>query len=245
MGIVYHILGILQVDFPIDVWYSVFAIGWQIRICKGEPMLSIQSYLNDPCGTSSIPYWKYKRIVVPENIKIVNERDISNSVFHEYTDEPYFRLYHDLKNIQQTTTREVEVVSAKPSIDEFVRLINASYSDLSVTAEQMESYQQTPAYCPDLWILLKEKGTGTILAGGIADYDKDVGELILEWIQVLPYYRRRGYGQLVVNNLLSKMQRVAKFATVSGKMNDPSNPEGLYRRCGFTGNDIWHILTKK
>ena len=214
-------------------------------IFKGDPVLSLQSYLNDPCGTASIPYWKHKRIVVPENMKIVHERAISNGVFHGYIDEPYFRLYHDMKNIQQTTTREVEIVSIKSSVDEFVRLINASYSDLSVTAEQMESYQQTPVYCPDLWILLKEKETGTSLAGGIADYDKEVGELILEWIQVLPYYRRRGYGQLIVNNLLSKMQSAAKFATVSGKMNSPSNPERLYRRCGFTGGDIWHILTKK
>ena len=208
-------------------------------------MLSLQSYLNDPCGTSSIPYWKYKSIVAPENMKIVHERDMSNGVFHDYSDEPYFRLYHDLKNIKPTTTREVEIVSTKPSVAEFVQLINASYSDLSVTAAQMESYQRTPVYCPELWILLKEKGTGTILAGGIADYDKDVGELILEWIQVLPNYRRRGYGQLIVNCLLSKMQGVAKFATVSGKVNNSSNPEVLYRRCGFTGNDIWHILTKK
>ena len=208
-------------------------------------MLSLQSYLNDPCGTLSIPYWKYKSIVVPENMKIVHERDMSNGVFHDYSDEPYFRLYHDLKNIKPTTTREVEIVSTKPSVAEFVQLINASYSDLSVTAAQMESCQRTPVYCPELWILLKEKGTGTILAGGIADYDKDVGELILEWIQVLPNYRRRGYGQLLVNCLLSKMQGVAKFATVSGKVNNSSNPEVLYRRCGFTGNDIWHILTKK
>ena len=208
-------------------------------------MLSLQSYLNDPCGTASIPYWKHKRIVVPKSMKIVHEKDISSGVFHEYSDEPYFRLYHDLKNVQQTTAREVDVVSGKPSIDEFVRLINASYRDLSVTAEQMERYQQTPVYCPDLWILLKEKETGTVLAGGIADYDKEVGELILEWIQVLPDDRRCGYGQLTVNYLLSKMQGVAKFATVSGKMNNSSNPERLYRRCGFTGTDSWHILTKK
>ena len=208
-------------------------------------MLSLKKYFNDPCGTTSIPYWKYKRIVVPENMKIVHEKDISNDVFHDYSDEPYFRLYHDLKNIRQMTLGNVEIVSAKISIDEFVQLINGSYSDLSVTAAQMESYQQTPVYCPDLWILLKEKGTGAILAGGIADYDQEVGELILEWIQVFPNYRRRGYGQLIVNCLLSKMQGVAKFATVSGKVNDPSNPEGLYRKCGFIGNDIWHILTKK
>lgn len=178
-------------------------------------------------------------------MKIVHEREISEGIFQEYIDEPYFRLYHDLKNVEQMTAREIEIVLAKSSVDEFVRLINASYSELSVTAEQMERYQRTPVYCPNLWILLKEKRTGTILAGGIADYDKEVGELILEWIQVLPCYRGRGYGKLIVNYLLSEMQGVAKFATVSGKMNNPTNPEGLYRKCGFTGNDIWHILTKK
>lgn len=208
-------------------------------------MLSLESYLNDPCGTASIPYWKYKRIVVPGNMKIVHERDRSQDVFHDYNDEAYFRLYHDLKNIDPLTAKDAEMVTAESPVDDFVRLINASYRDISVTAEQMERYQQTPVYCPDLWILLKEKGTGTILAGGIADYDREVGELILEWIQVLPRYRRQGYGQLIVNCLLSKMQGIARFATVSGKMNNPSNPEGLYRKCGFTGNDVWHILTAK
>lgn len=212
---------------------------------KGEVMLSLESYLNDPCGTASIPYWKYKRIVVPENMKIVHERDRSQNVFREYNDEAYFRLYHDLKNINPLTAKDAEMVTAESPVDDFVRLINASYRDISVTAEQMERYQQTPVYCPDLWILLKEKGTGTILAGGIADYDREVGELILEWIQVLPRYRRQGYGQLIVNCLLSKMQGIARFATVSGKMNNPFNPEGLYRKCGFTGNDVWHILTAK
>ena len=208
-------------------------------------MLSLQSYLNDPCGTTSIPYWKYQRIIVPENMKIVHERDMPNVMVHDYTDEPYFRLYHNLKNISEMNAEEVEFVSAESSVNEFVHLINASYCDLSVTTAQMESYQQTPVYCPDLWVLLKEKNTGTIVAGGIADYDKEVGELILEWIQVLPNYRRHGYGQLIVDYLLAQMQGIAKFATVSGKLDNPFNPEGLYRRCGFTGNDIWHILTKK
>ena len=182
---------------------------------------------------------------MPKNMKIVHERDMSNGMLQQYNDEPYFRLYHDLKDIREMNKEEVEFVTAKSSVDEFVHLINASYQDLSVTAAQMESYQQTPVYCPDLWILLKEKSTGTIVAGGIADYDKEVGELVLEWIQVLPNYRRRGYGQLIVNFLLSKMKGIAKFATVSGKKNNATNPEDLYRRCGFTGNDVWHVLTMK
>lgn len=40
------------------------------------------------------------------------------------------------------------------------------------------------------------------------------------------------------------MQGKARFATVSGKVNDPSAPQRLYRKCGFTGDDVWHILKK-
>lgn len=92
---------------------------------------------------------------------------------------------------------------------------------------------------------VKRKKSDTVAAGGIADYDRETKELILEWIQVLPHYRRKGYGQLTVNSLLLKMQDIAEFATVSGKVNNPANPQELYRKCGFTGNDVWHILTQK
>lgn len=206
-------------------------------------MLSLQSYLNDPCAAASLPYWKQNRIAVPGNRKIIHDRDLPNGALDDYNDEPYFRLYHDLKNIKETAGSDIEIVQTN-QVSAFVHLINACYSDLSVTAAQIEAYQQTPVYCPELWILLKEKPSGAVIAGGIADYDKEIGEGTLEWIQVLPGYRRRGYGQIVVNALLAKMQGVAKFATVSGKVNSPSNPADFYRKCGFTGNDIWHILTK-
>ena len=208
-------------------------------------MVSLQSYLNDPCATTSIPYWKYKSIEVPPNMKIVHQREMTDDLLLDYNDEPYFRLYHDLKNIRQATAQDVEIVSGGASVSDFVQLINRSYTDLSVSAEQIENYRHTPVYRPDLWILLKERDTQTVLAGGIADYDEEIGELILEWIQVLPQYRMRGYGQIVVNTLLSKMQNTAKFATVSGKVNNATKPEYLYRKCGFVGTDIWHILTRK
>ena len=62
---------------------------------------------------------------------------------------------------------------------------------------------------------------------------------------MLPEHRGRGAGQFIVNELLRRMQGRADFATVSGKVNNATNPEGLYRRCGFTGADVWHILTKE
>ncbi len=83
------------------------------------------------------------------------------------------------------------------------------------------------------------------MAAGIAELDTQVGEGILEWIQVSPAYRGCGLGAYVVTELLARMPQKARFATVSGQINDPSNPEGLYRKCGFRGNDVWHTLTKR
>ena len=110
-------------------------------------MLSLQEYVNDPCGTLSIPYWKLKGLIVPENMKIIHDRDYFNGMFSDYNDETYFRLSHNLKNIGQVILSDVEIVSGLSNIDEFVQLINASYSDLKVTKEQIESYRKTPICC--------------------------------------------------------------------------------------------------
>ncbi|MBO4990319.1 MAG: GNAT family N-acetyltransferase [Clostridia bacterium] len=208
--------------------------------------LSLTEYLKSPCSAASLPYWKQKNLILPDSIKIVHDQVFVAENFKNYRDEKYFRLFHDLKEIGQAEHDGVTLVTATPDLVEcFVTIINASYTDLSVTREQLEGYRRTPVYHSDLWVLLKDDATGNFVGGGIADYDREIGELILEWIQVLPQYRGRGYGQMIVNHLLRKMQGKAKFATVSGKADNPTNPERLYRKCGFRGNDLWHILSEK
>ena len=49
-------------------------------------MFALQSYLNDPCGTASLPYWKQKGIVVPDNMRIVHERDLPADMFRDDSD---------------------------------------------------------------------------------------------------------------------------------------------------------------
>ena len=205
-------------------------------------MILLKEYIKNPCRSSSIPYWKQRTIKVPDNIKIVHNDEYNFADFNGYIDEPYFRLYHDLQSVQRIERNDIDIVVVTDDMmDTVADIINKSYNDLSVTKEQMESYMQTPVYCSDLWILLKDK-SGTYVACGIADYDKEANEMILEWIQVIPSCRGRGYGQYIVNELLSRAQGQAKFATVSGKVNNATLPEKLYRKCGFTGNDVWHIL---
>ena len=209
-------------------------------------MITLTEYLNNPCGTLSIPYWKAKRITIPPDMKILHDRDFSSDILSEYTDEKYFRLYHSLKDIPEIVTNDFEIATAThKDIKAIVQIINDSYTDISVNPELIKSYTQTPVYNENLWIMVKEKATGNFVCCGLADYDTEVKELILEWIQVLPEYRGKKIGQLIVNELLFRMKDVADFATVSGKVDNETNPEALYRKCGFVGNDVWHILHKK
>ncbi|MFA5524645.1 MAG: hypothetical protein WDA24_09850 [Tissierellales bacterium] len=37
---------------------------------------------------------------------------------------------------------------------------------------------------------------------------------------------------------------IAEFTTVSGEVDNDTNPERLYRSCGFYGDDVWWLLRK-
>ena len=207
--------------------------------------MTLQDYLRDPCGTLSIPYWKNKTVQVPNFMRIVHARDYDAVSFAEFTDDPYFRLKHDLQGIPLADKRFVCRTAGEDDLPLMAEIINRSYTDLSVTVEQLQGYRNTPAFEPDLWIIVKDAALSEIVGCGIADVDPEAREGIMEWIQVLPEHRGRGAGQFIVNELLRRMQDCADFTTVSGKVNNATNPEGLYRRCGFTGEDVWHILTKE
>lgn len=225
----------IHIAFQVNVFYNI-----------GMNRLSLSQYLKSPCSVSSLPYWKQKNIVVPDDMLIIHDKDFVPENFADFTDEKYFRLYHDLREVATINADGVEVVTATADMtDIFVGIINASYDDLSVTGGRLKSYTKTLVYDPDLWIALRDKETGKYIGSGIADYDGEAGELIIEWVQVLPAFRNRGYGVVIVNCLLNKMKNTANFATVSGNVNSPVRPEKLYRKCGFTGNDVWHILRKK
>ena len=205
----------------------------------------LQEYLENPCRKLSIPYWKNKNIKIPQNMKIVHQEDFHNKYLNDYNDEKYFRLIHNLGNIQNNSLKGFSVKTADTEdISLIVEIINKSYSDLSVSYEQILLYTKTKVYEKNLWILVKENTTNAFVGCGMADFDNETKEGILEWIQVLPEYRGKGIGKLIVNELLSRMTK-ADFATVSGKIDNLTNPEKLYRSCGFNGTDIWHILTKK
>lgn len=205
----------------------------------------LKEYLQDPCRSLSIPYWKAKTIRVPKDMLILHDDHFREFADENYHDETFFRLYHNMENIRICNVEGFRIVTASlQDIEEIVHIINRSYTDIQVTGEQIKGYTKTAVYQPALWILVQETMSGKAVGCGIADYDREARELILEWIQVLPAYRGNKIGQLIVNEMLGRMKGIAAFATVSGKVNNPTNPERMYRKCGFSGNDIWHVLRK-
>lgn len=206
-------------------------------------MLTLEEYLLDPCGTLSIPFWKAKGIRVPENMRIIHERDFIPAMAEGFRDTVYFRLYHDLQDIPAPQPSGFRLVTAAADdLEDIVSVINCAYDDLQVTREQIVSCTKTPVYARDLWVMAIDESSGEKVGSGLADFDGEAGELILEWIQVLPGYRRRGVGRAIVNELLRRKPEGARFATVSGRADSHSCPEALYRSCGFIGQDEWHIL---
>ena len=208
--------------------------------------LSIEDYLKDPCFKSSLPYWKCNQVVAPSNFIILHDKDFIAEKFEGYNDQKYFRIIHNLSKISLVELKDISIeIVNENNIDYLANNINACYDYLKVSVEQLLSLRGINSCTQNVWILLKEDKKGIYIGSGIAILDTLIGELSLEWIQVLPNYRKNGYGTFIVNYLLNSVKGIAKFATVSGRIDDPNCPEKLYRKCGFTGDDIWHILSKK
>ena len=210
---------------------------------EGNDMLTKEQYLADPCKTASIPYWKAKSITVPDGMKILHQ-DEYDDAHPQYIDEPYFRMIHDLKGLsKQALPQGYSLCTA--SLSEYAAHVNSCYEGIGITEEELRSYTLRPVYDEALWLAVKDDQTNRMVATGIAELDREIGEGVLEWIQVSENHRGKGLGRYIVSELLWRLKSKAGFATVSGQCNNATNPEKLYRKCGFCGNDVWHILRKR
>ena len=206
-------------------------------------MLTKEQYLANPCKASSIPYWKAKSITIPDGMKILHQEEYNDAENQHFVDEPYFRLIHNLKGLAKPVLPQGYSLCTA-TLFEYAAHINSCYEGIGITEEELRSHTLRPVYDTALWLAVRETHTDTIVATGIAELDREIGEGVLEWIQVSHGHRGKGLGRYIVLELLRRMKDKVDFATVSGQCNNATNPEKLYRKCGFTGNDVWHILRK-
>jgi len=200
-------------------------------------------YLENPCKASSLPFWKTNLVKIPDNMKVVLENDLQSIGVRGYSDERFFKLIHRMNDIEKPVLdNRYEMVCCE--VSEYAKHIAGCYSYIGISTEALLDYQTHTVHDGNLWIAVTERGQNTIIASGIAEVDTDIKEGILEWIQVSPEYRGKGLGKFIVNELLWRMKDKAEFVTVSGEVDNPTNPRDLYKACGFFGEEIWHVMRK-
>lgn len=186
-----------------------------------------------PQQISQVPF-----ALVHENcLPVFHNREFSRK-------EAYFRLSHD-RQVQISNLPSgfvFQKVHPDDEIDAVVHLIQTCYRNMNVNSKIVREWIDHPVYDPDLWVWILDETSGEKVGLGIAETDQRVPEASLEWVQVLPAYQRKGLGKAIVSELLRRTQSTVEITTVSGKINNFKRPEMLYRRCGFTGSDIWWLL---
>lgn len=217
-----------------------------VNSIKRKKDSDLQAYLLNPCGSLSLPRWKTKQrdyYKLADRIDIIHGRDIETIDLKTHVYDRYFRIIHDLEVIPSVSlSKGYEVIT--PTAEEFKNHINTCYNDITISDADILKYMKSSVYREDLWLAVIDKDKQAIIASGIAEYDNETQEGVIEWIQVSENYRKQGFGFIVVNELLICLKKYARFVTVSGNVDNPNNPEQLYRKCGFKGDDIWYIVQK-
>lgn len=208
-------------------------------------MIDVDKYIANPCRVLSTAFWKASHFPIPPNVTIFHKDDLPCNNFDKHA-TAYFRLLHKLDARQYFplpqgySYRQIRLPDEAQTLAD---LINHCYDSHNHTAKSILRWTTYPAFDPTLWLFVISDLTNSPVAAGLADFDKSIREGSLEWIQVMPEYRGRGLGQAIVSELLKRLKHSnqAAFVTVSGECDNDTNPEALYRKCGFVGDDIWYV----
>lgn len=159
---------------------------------------------------------------------------------------PYFRLmFNDkVKKIEVPKEFEIVNVNIETELEEVSKFICNCYENIKPDVNEVKKWTRHKVFNKDLWVWIIDKTNNRPAGLGIAELDNKISEGSLEWIQISSDYRGKGLGKVIVQELLNRLIDKVDFITVSGEVDNNSNPEKLYRNCGFKGNDIWWVLRK-
>ena len=206
----------------------------------------INDYLANPCKFSALPL--YKEVKQKNKISVIHDDGFNQTQVQDFTKhQRFFRISHNLENVDIVNVPGYKIMECniETDIEKVIQIINKSYEDIRITVEDVNLMIKDRVFEPSMWIFVVDENTKKEAALGICHFDESVFEVEFDWIQVLPEYRGKGLGSMLVTYLLNNTPKQAKFATVSGDMDNLSSPEKLYRRCGFDGNDVWYILREE
>lgn len=194
-----------------------------------------EAYLQDPTGYCSLAFWKRER--VKTGGFIVSKTKPSN-----VEAACYFKLAY----VGQIPLKQKDVISlALSDVEMISHTIELSYGKKGdyASPEELISYAGHPVYDPSLWLGIKKDGQ--LVASAIGEFDPEIQEGSIEWIQVVPAYQGKGLGKALLSELLFRLLPQAKIITVSGKKGTPNSPLGFYLSQGFGQETDWWILPRR
>jgi GNAT superfamily N-acetyltransferase len=159
--------------------------------------------------------------------------------------EAYFRLIHHMEEPSTASLPagyRFQNAFPRSEAHAISYLIGSCYETIHPSPRIVQSWIKHPVFDPALWLWVINESENEPVGLGIAEFDSTNNEGSLEWIQVLPEYQGQGLGSQIVFELLNRLEGRADFTTVSGRIDNDSYPEDLYRNCGFKGDDIWWVL---
>ncbi len=230
-----------------------------------RPPENLQLQYNEADGLPSnkIEVWKGDRLVAfrcsdPDDLTLTDRQlNAPLALVHAdsfpafsalpYTQkEAYFRLIHKDRPPDYNCPPGFKLADVDPGTEfqAVAAFIQSCYLDMQMDKDIVTTWTEHPVYDPQLWVWVMDTERGVPAGLGIAECDQEVSEASLEWIQVLPSYRGRGVGKAIVGELLRRVSGRVDFTTVSGRVDNATHPERLYRHCGFTGSDVWWLLVR-
>ena len=88
-------------------------------------MISIEEYKQNPCEALSIPYWKATDIIIPDNVKIIHNKNFDETLLEKYSDKQYFRLIHRLNYVPDFSNNDFTYkMLSKEKTNEIKKLLN-------------------------------------------------------------------------------------------------------------------------
>ena len=154
--------------------------------------MDVKEYLQNPCGTLSIPYWKAKTLAIPDSMRIIH---CSNWNGQYGNFQRFFRIKHDLNDLSPIDY-DYDTLSIDYQATQLCEMINESYKheNIVVSEQDILQWKQHKTFREELCVYINADN-GKMAASGIAEFDEVCREGIIEWVQVLPEYRGRGLGK--------------------------------------------------
>lgn len=138
---------------------------------------------------------------------------------------------------------EISDCDPEGDLEQAMELMNAAYPSLRrfMTLPRLREMTHADHYFAPGWFFLVQRPSGKRVGLAISGHDTDMDEGFIDWVQLLPRFRRRGLGTLLVRESIHRL-RQARLITVSGTLDAPFAAGDLYRKCGFEQERQWTIL---